>query len=117
MKFEGVMMSGHAGLTMEKHLTMTVLYSNGSPLGAKATRRHESLPPRPQRSNPKRARPGEAPSEALIGRDACPICPLLSRTAAKLSPLRYPPPAPQYAASLGGRNRKSRRAPSSSAPR
>ncbi|XP_050806912.1 ribonuclease H1 isoform X2 [Gopherus flavomarginatus] len=37
-----------------------------------------------------RARPGAAPSEALIGRAACPICPLLSRAAAKLSPLPYP---------------------------
>ncbi|XP_030411352.1 ribonuclease H1 isoform X3 [Gopherus evgoodei] len=37
-----------------------------------------------------RVRPGAVPSEALIGRAACPICPLLSRAAAKLSPLPYP---------------------------
>ncbi|XP_065443803.1 ribonuclease H1 isoform X5 [Chrysemys picta bellii] len=120
---------------MEKHLTLSVLYSNGSPLGteladtranhffksfcpcrAKATRRHESLPPRPQRSNPMRARPGEAPSVALIGRDASPICPLLSRAAAKRSPLLYPPPAPQYAAGLGAETERAAERPAALLP-
>uniref|UniRef100_A0A8C3PBP1 Ribonuclease H1 n=2 Tax=Chrysemys picta bellii TaxID=8478 RepID=A0A8C3PBP1_CHRPI len=63
-----------------------------------------------------RARPGEAPSVALIGRDASPICPLLSRAAAKRSPLLYPPPAPQYAAGLGAETERAAERPAALLP-
>nr|XP_032646967.1 ribonuclease H1 isoform X3 [Chelonoidis abingdonii] len=128
-------MSGHAKLTMEKHLTLTVLYSNRSPLGTElaapranhfskrfwpsraiATRRHKSLPPTAQRSSSMRARPGAALSEALIGRDACPICPLLSRAAAKLSPVPYSPPTQQHATSLGAETERAAERPAALLP-